>query len=184
MPVIDADALAREVVAAGTEGLSEIRAAFGDAILDPTGALDRKALARVVFSDAAERKKLHAITHPRIGARMIERAAELGRRGEPIVCYEAALIVENGVAEAFRPLVVCVCPVDVQATRLRAREGWGAEDALARIQAQMPLADKVKAADYVVDTSGSLEDTARATDEVLRSLCQRLGINVARYPIA
>jgi dephospho-CoA kinase len=181
VPLIDADELAREVVAPGTDGLRKLVETFGGWVLDPAGALDRKALARVVFSDVAARQKLNAITHPRIAARTLELAAELAREGEPLACYEAALIVENGRVEAFRPLVVCSCSEDVQAARLRAREGASREDALARIRTQTPLAEKVALADYVIDTSGSLEDNARETDEVLRKICERLGVDVGRY---
>src|SRR5271155_4114768 len=105
VPVIDADDVAREVVASGTEGLRAIVAEFGDGVLDAVGALDRKALGRVVFADDVKRKRLNAITHPLIGKRTRERAAELDRAGEPLACYEAALLVENGAQDAFRPLV-------------------------------------------------------------------------------
>jgi dephospho-CoA kinase len=178
VPIIDADELAREVVAPGTDGLREIVEAFGRGVLAPSGALDRKALARLVFADETARKRLNAITHPRIAARAIERAAELAAACEPLACYEAALIVENGHAEAFRPLVVCSCPEDVHAARVRARDKESAEDAFARIRAQKPLTEKVAVADYVIDTSGSLEQSARQTDEVLRAICLRLGVKM------
>jgi dephospho-CoA kinase len=177
VPVIDADDLAREVVAQGTEGLHEVVEAFGSGVLGPSGALDRKALAKLVFADELARKRLNAITHPRIGARMIERAAELERAGEPLACYEAALIVETGLADSFRPLVVCSCSEEVQAARVRARDGSSTEDAFARIRVQTPLAEKIAVADYVIDTSGSLEMNARKTDEVLESICRRLGVD-------
>ena len=178
--MIDADVLAREVVAKDTDGLRDVVAAFGTAILDREGELDRKALAAIVFSDDAARSKLNAIVHPLIAARTLRRASDLAASGEPLACYEAALIVENGLADAFRPLVVCACPPDVQAARIRARGGQ-TEDAFARIRAQKPLADKVAVADYVIDTSGTLDENRRQTDEVLRSICARLGVDEARY---
>jgi dephospho-CoA kinase len=181
VPVIDADELAREVVAPGTDGLREVVEAFGPGILTPSGALDRKALARIVFADEVARKTLNRITHPRIDARTRERAAELTAAGEPVACYEAALIVDNDLADAFRPLVVCACPEDVQAARVRAREGASAEDAFARIRIQAPLAQKIAVADHVIDTSGSLEENARRTDEVLRAICEELGVDPGRY---
>jgi dephospho-CoA kinase len=183
VPVIDADELAREVVAPGTDGLRALVEAFGEGVLGPGGTLDRKALARVVFADDEARRRLNAITHPRITRLSLERAAALAAEGEPLACYEAALIVENGVADAFRPLVVCACPEDVQLARVRARDGASAEDALARIRAQKPLAEKVAVADFVIDTSGPLEDNARRTDEVLRAVCQRVGVDPARYSL-
>lgn len=180
MPVIDADVLAREAVAKGTDGLREVVTAFGPAILGRDGELDRKALAAIVFSDEAARRKLNAIVHPLIGARTLVRASELAAAGQPLACYEAALIVENNLADAFRPLVVCVCSEEVQVARVRAR-GDSGEDAFARIRAQKPLAEKVAAADYVIDTSGTLEENRRQTDEVLRSICARLGVDFARF---
>ncbi len=182
VPVIDADEVAREVVAVGTAGLRAIVEAFGEGVLGPDGTLDRKELGRIAFADDAARRRLNAITHPLIGQRTAERAAELGRSGEPLACYEAALLVENGLAEMFRPLVVVACPESVQVARLRARDGVSEDDARARIRAQMPLAQKVAAADDVIDTSGSLADVARQTDEVLARVCARLGLDVARYP--
>ncbi len=181
VPVVDADALAREVVAPGSEGLGAVIEAFGPDVVGPDGALDRKALARVAFADAAARMRLEAITHPRIARLATERAGAFAAAGEPLVCYEAALLVENGMADAFRPLVVVACPEDVQLARLRARDGLSADDALARVRAQRPLADKVAAADHVIDTRGTFEQGALRTDEVLEAICKALGVAPARY---
>ena len=181
VPVIDADELARDVVAQGTDGLRDVVASFGPGVLDPSGALDRKALARIAFASDDARRRLNAITHPRIARLGAERAAELSRSGAALACYEAALIVENGLADAFRPLVVVGCPESVQIERLRARE-TSVEDALARIRAQKPLADKIAVADFVIDTSGSLRENAVRTDEVLRAICERLGVDPSLYP--
>ena len=181
IPVIDADELAREVVAPGSDGLRAIVEAFGPGVLGPGGVLDRKALARIAFSDTAARKKLEAITHPRITRVAIERAQEYAHAGEPLTCYEAALIVENGMADAFRPLVVVACPEDVQVARVRARDGASAEDALARIRAQKPLSEKVAVADHVIDTSGTMEASEKRTEEVVRAICEKLGVDGSRY---
>lgn len=182
VPIIDADALAREVVAPGTDGLRAVVEAFGQAVLGPDGALDRKAVARIVFADVAARRRLEGITHPLITRLGMQRAAEHAARGESLVCYEAALIVENGVADAFRPLVVVACPEDVQLARIRSRDRASAEDALARIRAQKPLAEKVAVADVVVDTSGTLEEGARRADDALDAVCAKVGVDVGRYP--
>ncbi|HEY1695640.1 MAG TPA: dephospho-CoA kinase [Polyangiaceae bacterium] len=184
VPVIDADALAREVVAPGTDGLRALVDAFGPEVLGPGGALDRKAMARIVFSDEAALRKLNAVTHPRITALGIERAASLAAKGEPLACYEAALIVENGVVEAFRPLVVVACPEEVQLARVRARDGASQEDAMGRIRAQKPLAEKVAVADFVVDTSGTLAEGAERADRALEGVCRRVDVDVARYALS
>jgi len=181
LPVIDADALAREVVAPGTDGLRALVDAFGPGVLGPEGALDRGAVARIAFADDAARKTLNAITHPRITRLSMERAAALASTGEPLACYEAALIVENGVADAFRPLVVVACPDDVQLARILSRDKASVEDARARLRAQKPLADKVAVADFVVDTSGTLAEGAIRADEALAGVCARVGVDYARY---
>jgi dephospho-CoA kinase len=180
LPVIDADVLARQVVAPGTDGLQAVVAAFGRDVLGPDGALDRPALARRVFADTAARRTLEGITHPRISALGFAHAEEIATRGEPLACYEAALIVENGAADGFRPLVVVACPQDVQVARLQAR-GCSQDDALARVRAQKPLADKIAVADYVIDTTGTLQEGARRADAVLSDICARFGVDVGRY---
>jgi dephospho-CoA kinase len=180
VPVIDADSLARDVVLPGTDGLSEIRAAFGDAVLREGGALDRKALAAIVFGEEEKRKRLNAILHPRIAALSAARVAELGARGEPIACYEAALIVENGLADAFRPLVVVAAPLPLQVQRAISRDGTTPEEAHARIAAQTSLADKIKIADFVITNDADLSALERAADDVLDRVCAKVGVARAR----
>jgi dephospho-CoA kinase len=182
VPVIDADRLAREVVAdKDVEDL--IRATFGAAVFRPTGELDRKALATVAFADENMRKRLNAITHPRITALTVARAEELRARGEPLGCYEAALIVENAVADAFRPLVLIAAPERLQVERASARDGAGEAETLARIRAQTPLSEKVKVADFVIDNTGTLDELDDKVDAVLVSICHRFGIEPSRYPL-
>jgi dephospho-CoA kinase len=181
VPVIDADELAREVVAPGTEGLAEIVRTFGAEFLDAAGALDRKRLAAVVFADDAKRRALNAVVHPRIAALTVARAARLSEEGEPLACYEAALLVENGAADAFRPLVVVSAPEEVQIARAAARDGATHEEARARVRAQMALDAKVKLADYVIDNTGTLAELSQKTDAVLERLCAGLGVAQSRY---
>ncbi|KYG00221.1 dephospho-CoA kinase [Sorangium cellulosum] len=175
LPVIDADALARDVVAKGTEGLAEVVRAFGPEVLAPDGSLDRARVAAIVFDDPDKRRRLNAIVHPRIGALLLERAAEIEARGEPLACYEAALLVENGLADAFRPLVVVAVPEAVQIARAMARDGATEEQVRARLAAQLPLADKVAVADHVIDNAGDRAATERQADEVLAAIRAKLG---------
>jgi len=181
VPVLDADAFAREVVLPGSDGLAEIRAAFGDAVLAPDGTLDRKALARVVFADEASRKRLNAITHPRIGALTAQRAAELAAKGEPLACYEAALIVENGMADAFRPLIAVTAPDELRVARTVKRDASTPEAARARIAVQVSVSDMTRAADIVIPNDGDLAALHRATDEALAKVCARAGVPASRY---
>lgn len=181
VPVIDADKLAREAVLPGTDALKAIVATFGEEVLLGDGSLDRKKLGAIVFADEAKRKALNAIVHPAVSMLTFARSKELRDEGEALVAYEAALIVENGVADAFRPLVVVAAPDDVQIQRMMARDGITEDEAKARLRAQMPLAEKIAKADYVIQNTGSLADVARRTDEVLATLCERLDVDADRY---
>ncbi|WP_437786077.1 dephospho-CoA kinase [Sorangium sp. So ce1097] len=176
LPVIDADALAREVVAKGTEGLEAVVRAFGPEVLLPDGSLDRARVAAIVFADPEKRRLLNAIVHPRITALTMERAAALEARGERLGCYEAALLVENGVADMFRPLVVVAVPEAVQIARAMARDGATEDEVRARLAAQLPLSSKVAVADHVIDNAGDRAATERQADEVLASIRARLGV--------
>jgi dephospho-CoA kinase len=154
--VIDADQLAREVVAPGTPGLAEIVEAFGAGVLLPDGSLDRQLLGEIVFSDAALRSRLNAIVHPRVAERMreIEKAA-----GEPdVIVHEIPLLVESGLAGTFDVVVVVDAPPKAQVERLASARGMTRSQALARMSAQATREERLAAATLVVDNSGSLED--------------------------
>lgn len=181
VPVIDADLLAREVVAKGTDGLTAMVAAFGEEVVGTDGELDRAAVAAIVFSDDAARAKLNAITHPRITALTLQRSSELAAKGEPLACYEAALLVENGMADAFRPLVVVSSPEAAQLARAMKRDGATEEAVRKRLAAQMPLETKIQSADIVVENSGSLEMLLERADQALFAVCAKVGVDVERY---
>jgi dephospho-CoA kinase len=158
IPVVDADQLARDVVEPGQPALAEIAARFGGSVLQPDGRLDRKALATVVFNDPAQRVSLNAIVHPRIAQASAARLAELSAAGHELAIYEAALIVENRLEEGMDGLIVVVAPEDVQLARLVLRDGMTEADARARLAAQLPVAEKLKRATFVIDNCGSLAD--------------------------
>jgi len=168
--VIDADYVARQVVAPGTSGIIEVAKAFGDGVMRPDGTLDRAKLGAMVFADEEKRRTLNRILHPRIAMKTMMLAQDLAQQGEALACYEATLLVENGMADSFRPLVVVTAPEALQIKRTMERDGVSERAALARIHAQMPLSEKIKVADYVIDTSGTLEDTLRKADEVLAAI--------------
>lgn len=183
LPVIDADRLAREVVAPGSEGLAEIVAAFGEDVLDAGGGLDRARVADIVFNDEEKRRRLNAITHPRVRDLALKRVMELGAEGEPLCCYEVPLLIESGLTEMLRPLVVVSVSEEVQVARTVKRDGSSEAQARARIAAQMPLAEKVKLADYVIDNSGTLDELRARADEVLDAVCDELGVDKARFDV-
>lgn len=160
--IVDADRVAREVVEPGTPGLAAVAEAFGAEVITAEGTLDRARLGRRVFSDAAARARLNAILHPRMAQVTLARiqAARATRPPPPLIVYDAALLIEMGQADAFRPLVVVHLPPALQRARLMARDGSTAADAEARIAAQMPVAEKVARADHVIDNSGTPAQTA------------------------
>ncbi len=176
VPSIDADQLAREVVAKGSDGLRAIVAIFGEEMLLPDGSLDRKAMGQRVFSDAAARAQLNAITHPRIALLGAERLLALGTEGVPYVLYEAALIVENGLYRTMQALVVVSADAETQRKRLIERDGFTPDEAEARILSQAPLEKKLEVADYVIDNSdASLETLASRVRAVHDAILGRLG---------
>jgi dephospho-CoA kinase len=158
-PVVDADALARQVVEPGSPGLARIVERFGSEILDERGALDRKRLGAIVFASDEDRRALNAITHPLIAQAAAAKMHELAEAGHPIAIYEAALIVENDLQKQLQGLIVVSLPAALQLERLQARDGLGPEEARARLDAQFPLDDKVAVADFVIDNSGAPSQT-------------------------
>lgn len=164
VPVIDADALAREVVGPGTAALAAIAARWPGVVRD--GALDRQALGAIVFADAAERAALEAIVHPAIRAEAFRRLETLEAAGAPVAVYEAALLVETGLDRELDALIVVSLPEEEQVRRLVARDGVPEAAARARVAAQAPLAEKLARAHYVIENTGDLADLRARVDEV------------------
>lgn len=179
--VVDADALAREVVEPGTPAHAEIVAEFGREVLQPDGRLDRARLAEIVFPDPARRKRLEAITHPAIRARFEQIMADLEREGfDGLLIWDATLLVESGGHKKMDKVVVVTTDPDTQHRRLMARDGSPAEAARARTASQMPLEVKARAGDYVIDNSGPREATEARVREVYRALLEDLRLFQAR----
>jgi dephospho-CoA kinase len=168
--VIDSDVLAREAVARGTDGLAAVVEEFGD-VLTPEGDLDRPAVGRIVFGDEEARRKLEAIIHPRVRARAaaIEAAAPAGA----VVVHDIPLLVETGQADSFDLVLVVDVEPDLQLRRLTELRGMTAEEAKQRIASQASRADRLAAADVVVDNSGSLDDLERRVGEIWAELTAR-----------
>lgn len=165
--VVDADALAREVVAAGTPGLAEIEREFGSAVIGADGTLDRPAVARVVFDDPDARARLEAIIHPRVRERAAEIEAQ-ARAHDPsaVVVHDVPLLVETGQQGAYDLVVVVDVPTEVQLQRLVSLRGMPRAEAQARVAAQASRDARLAAADVVIDNSGSLDDLARRVQQV------------------
>jgi dephospho-CoA kinase len=176
VPVVDADKLARDVVERGTEGLAAVVDAFGSQVLTADGHLDRAALGAIVFADPSKRKTLEGITHPRIARAGQARMMDLAAEGHRLACYEAALLIEAGTADLFRPLVVVGAPESVQIARTMTRDGLDEASARARVRAQKPLHEKLALADFVIANDGSLESLIARADTTLDALCDKLTI--------
>lgn len=171
--VVDADEVAREIVEPGMPALEAIVAEFGAGVLDAHGRLDRKALGAVVFGDVHRRKALEAITHPRIFARSMELLGEHAKAEPAYAMYEAALLVENGSHRMFAGLVVVAAERATQLRRIMARDGLSEADAEARLDAQLPLEQKIAAADHVIWNDGDLSSLEAAVEAVHRALMVR-----------
>ncbi|WP_141576965.1 dephospho-CoA kinase [Actinomadura sp. WMMA1423] len=169
--VIDADKIAREVVAPGTPGLAAVVAEFGEDVLLPSGALDREKVGRIVFADSARLAALNAIVHPLVGERMQELMD--AAPADAVVVYDVPLLAENGLAGMYDEVVVVDAPEEVQLDRLVARRGMTEEDARARMANQASREDRRAVATHVIDNSGSLADLKTRVDALWESLTRR-----------
>jgi dephospho-CoA kinase len=174
--VIDADLLAREVVAPGTPGFRAVVARFGPGVVDPDGGLDRRALAGIVFADPGALADLNAIVHPAVRARIDDRLRELRTTAEAgVVVLEIPLLVESGRSYGAAAVIVVDCPEDVALRRLVVERGMDEGDARRRMAAQVSRADRLAAADIVIDNSGSPAELAAEVDRVWIALTSPTG---------
>jgi dephospho-CoA kinase len=168
---IDADQIARECVEPGTPGLTAVIKEFGDAVLNVDGSLDRPKLGAVVFADRVKREKLNSILHPFIIARQDEIMRQWAHETpDAIVVIDAALMIESGGYKRFDKLIVVHCQPEIQIHRLMKRNSLSHEEAELRIKSQMPQEDKIKHADYLIDTSGEFADTRRQVETLWQAL--------------
>jgi len=169
--VVDADQTAREVVIPGTPGLKALTEVFGEEILNPDGTLDRKQLGAVVFNDESQRQRLNHILHPFIIVRQDEiMNAWEAEDPDGIGIIDAALMIESGGYKRFDKLIVVHCRPEVQLERLMLRDKLSRDEALRRINSQMPQEEKQKFADYLIDTSDGFELTRARTVEIYEQL--------------
>jgi len=173
--VIDADLLAREVVMPGQAAYARIVEEFGPQVVQEDGSLDRKALGALVFGDSAKRKRLEEITHPAIGLRQQRILSVFDEEAfEGVVIWDVALLYEGGGAAKMDRVVVVYADPETERRRLMERDGLSDADARARIASQMPIAEKAKLADYVIDNSGTREETERQVRTVYGALLAEL----------
>jgi dephospho-CoA kinase len=169
--VIDADLIAREVVARGTPGLDAVVAEFGPGVLTPEGDLDRPAMGARVFADPSARKRLEAIIHPLVH----QRSAELEAAAPPgsVIVHDIPLLAEVGRGGQFDAVLVVDAPTEEQVTRMVRDRGWTREDAESRIAAQASREDRLAIATHVIDNTGSLDDLRRRVEEAYAELAGR-----------
>lgn len=169
--VIDADQLAREVVAPGTPGHDEVVEAFGRAVLRDDGSLDREKLGEIVFADSAARERLNAIVHPKVGERVAEVQDAAGEAA--IVVYDVPLLAENELAGGYDLVVVVDAPVETQVERLVGRRGMPEDQARARVAAQASREQRRAVADVVIDNGGPIERLDSQVRELWGELRER-----------
>jgi len=173
--VLQADRLGHEVLLPGGEAYAQVVHEFGPGVLGEAGTIDRRALAAQVFGKPERLALLNSFVHPPVLRREEEwlaRVAAEDPRGIAVV--EAAILIETGSYRRFDKLIVVTCDVEQQVQRSMKRDGTAREEVLARLSRQMPLAGKLKFADFVIDASGTKEETARQTRAVYESL-RRMG---------
>ncbi|MCM0582854.1 dephospho-CoA kinase [Weissella diestrammenae] len=168
--VIDADQVARDVVAQGMPALQEIVQKFGADVLMADGTLDRKKLGEIVFNDANRLAELNQIIHPRVHQMMQEKAKKAEMNGAQLIVFEVPLLFETHNALNASPVIVVTTPIDTQIKRLMLRDGLSRIDAQKRLDAQMPMQEKMALADYVIDNGQTVSETYQRIDEILHEL--------------
>jgi len=172
IPTIDADRLAREAVAPGSPGLAAVAQRFGAHIVREDGTLDRAALARIVFSDRTARADLEAIVHPDVYRRIREWFAQLPH-GTTVAMADIPLLFETGHEHDFDAVVVAACTPEEQLRRLVARDGLSETDARARLEAQSPIDEKVRRAQFVIRTDSGFPQTDEEIERIYRKLARQ-----------
>ena len=175
IPMLDADALAHELLGPDGALVDAVAGRFGREVLAPDGGINRKALGARVFADDEEREWLNRVVHPRIRERTRAFLEAREREGCAVAGIEAALMVETGSASDYDRLVVVVCRPEQQLERLTARPGMTGGEARLRLAAQMDPLAKARRADDLVDASGTLPETEAAAERVARALLDRTG---------
>ncbi len=170
-PIIDADLIAKEMVKPNEAGYRDIVDHFGKGILNPDQTINRRKLARIIFSEPGERERLNSLLHPRIVKEIKRRINNFREKGERMVIVDAALLIEAGQLLLVDKLIVVTVNPKIQIKRLAKRDHLTEKEARERIAAQMPLSEKIKLADYVIDNSGPVRKTVRRMKETYNKLC-------------
>jgi dephospho-CoA kinase len=169
--IIDADVVVHELLAPASKTCRKIVEAFGERILRSDLSIDRRILGQLVFSDAENRCRLNEIVHPDVAAEILRRIFELEQLSRSgIVIVDAALIIETGGYKMYDRMIVVTCDPALQISRLTTRDHLTVEEARARMESQMPVEEKLKFANYTIDTSGTLKQTQEQVEAIYRDL--------------
>lgn len=169
--IIDADSIAHELMSPGTTSYEKIVRAFGEGILRPDRTIHRGVLGEIIFKDDERRALLNRLVHPDIHAEILRRIVELESKCRyGIVIVHAALLFESGHYKIYDRLIVITCDPSLQMARIVNRSGLTVEDAKRRLAAQMPIEEKLKLADYTIDTSGTFGETREQIEAIYRDL--------------
>ncbi len=169
--IIDADVIAREILARGTCTFDKVVEAFGEEVLDGDGSINRRKLGEIIFADAEKRARLNAIVHPDVREEIFSRIEEYHSDCPAgVVIVDAALLIESGSYKAYDRIIVVTCHPALQLSRLINRDGLTVEQAKKRMAAQMPVEEKLKLADYTIDTSGTFRETREQIEAIYRGL--------------
>ena len=169
IPMVDADLVARQVVEPGTNGLRSIVNVFGSEYLQSDGTLNRTKLGKICFADREARRQIETIMTPLINEEVRSQIEKL-HETHSVVGYDAALICEMGNADKYRPLIVVECKQATQLERLMRRNNLTQDEAMARINAQMSVAEKIAMADYIINTDGSIESSVNQTKALIDNI--------------
>jgi dephospho-CoA kinase len=169
--ILDADAIAHELYEPGRETYFKVVSAFGRDILTESGAIDRRILGDLIFGNPEKRLLLNGLVHPDVQAEIMRRAFEIHKQGfNGILMVDAALMVESGFYRRLDRLIVIKCDPALQLLRVMNRSGLNIEQAKLRMESQMPTADKIRVADFIIDTSGTYADTRLQIERIYREL--------------
>lgn len=166
-PIVDADEISRLVVEPGSPVLNKIEEAFGSDVLLQNGSLNREKLGNLIFNDEEKRQKLNSIIHPAVRLEMLRQKEEWLEKGKTTIIMDIPLLFESNLQSYVDKIIVVSATPDIQKERLIARNGYSADEADARINSQLPIAEKENGADAVINNNGALEETESQLDALL-----------------
>lgn len=168
--IVDSDAIAKDIVRNGKPAYNEILEHFGSDVLAPDGEIDREKLGKIIFEDETKRQILNEITHPRVFEIMRTEINIYASQGVAVAMCDVPLLIESGAQNWLKPIVLVYVDRETQLARLMQRDGCSRERAISRISSQMQIDEKRKFADYIIDNSGSIEDTRRQVEKIYETL--------------